>query len=297
MRLLWPQEARSGVHAGAEAAKRVDVGRQDRHRRRHQRQHARHRLLHVVAQFTRRAGQQVLAVLVLQADVKMQPAAGGVGAGLGHKAGVLMMLLGNLPRQALQRHDLVAGFQHAPAVMQVQLVLAGGGFGHHAGQRQVLQARVPFDVAQQRMVALGRIHREALRRAGFRLGGALRILQVELQFGRHHREAVALVQALQHPLQHHARLQLAGGAAVGVLHRQQQLSVAFGIARAGAQRAGHRQAQPIRLARPLPQPAFNHPAVQIQGVDRQREVAAFSRPKASAIGSRLPRSWPFRSCR
>ena len=110
-------------------------------------------------------------MLVLQADVKMQPAAGGVGAGLGHKAGVLMMLLGNLPRQALQRHDLVAGFQHAPAVMQVQLVLAGGGFGHHAGQRQVLQARVPFDVAQQRMVALGRIHREALRRAGFRLGG------------------------------------------------------------------------------------------------------------------------------
>ncbi len=203
-------------------------------------------------------------MLVLQADVEMQPAAGGVGAGLGHKAGVLVMLLGNLPRQAFQRHDLVAGFQHAPAVVQIQLVLAGGGFGHHAGQRQVLQAGVPFDVAQQRMVALGRIHREALRRAGFRLGGVLRILQVELQFGRHHREAVALVQALQHPLQHHARLQLAG-AAVGVLHRQQQLGVAFGIARAGAQRAGHRQAQTVRLARPLPQPAFfNHPAVQIR---------------------------------
>ena len=87
------------------------------------------------------------------------------------------------------------------------------------------------------------------------------------------------MQALQHPLQHHARLQLAG-AAVGVLHRQQQLGVAFGIARAGAQRAGHRQAQAVRLARPLPQPAFfNHSAVQIQGVDRQRKVAAFLQPK------------------
>lgn len=193
-------------------------------------------------------------MLVLQADVKVQSAAGGIGAGFCHKAGVLVMLLGNLPRQAFQRHDLVAGFQHAPGVMQVQLVLAGGGFGHHAGQRQVLQPRVPFDVAQQRMVALGRIHREALRRASFRLGGAQRILQVELQLGRHHREAVALVQALQHPLQHHARLQLAG-AAVGVLHRQQQLGVAFGIARAGRSVPGtgrhSRSGSPARCPSPL----------------------------------------------
>ena len=101
VRLLWPGSAQRHVHAGAEAAKRVDVGCRDRHRRRHQRQHACHRLLHVVAQFARRAGQQVLAVLVLQTDVEVQPAAGGVGAGLGHKAGVLVMLLGNLPRQAL----------------------------------------------------------------------------------------------------------------------------------------------------------------------------------------------------
>jgi len=128
------------------------------------------------------AGEDVLAVLVEDRDVHVQPVARLVRVRLGHEGGVHLMVVGDVLHQALEQQRVVAGLDRVGDVVQVDLELRRGAFlddgiGRDAlllgAFEDVLQAFGVFvEVVDQ--VDLGRMRTLARQRRQWRLRATVR---------------------------------------------------------------------------------------------------------------------------
>ncbi|MNZ39239.1 hypothetical protein D3C78_567280 [compost metagenome] len=227
-----PAGAARRVDHGTIATHGIVVGREDRHALRQQFQATGHGMAQRALVI---GGQQVVALLVVEADMHVHAAARRVQVGFAHETGAHAVLERHATRAAAEQCGPVGGAQAVVTVAEVDLELPGAQFcGDHVGVHALLVGgfdhlsqhvgvtRQAFDVHVWLVVRITaeRVAGE-LRQAVFQRA----VEQVELQLEGHHRANAATLQALQHPGQHFAGLELdrCGGAVGADQHLPQRL--------------------------------------------------------------------------
>ena len=250
-----------GIAVGLEPAIAVGVGGKDRETVGEQRLHSRNR----VFQDRRPLGvvrrERILAALVEHRHVQVHAIARAVGKRLGHEGRFKVVLVGARLDQPFVHDRIVAGAHRVGLVAQRQLELPRGIFRNRAFQRDALRVGPGIERVEERplVVELGQpVNLDIRPRDAPRPGDPrkpvttmLRLEQIKFQFDRDHRGQPDRGQPVDHPLQHHPRVEVVR-APVELVETGEKLRRIGPAPRRRHQRARHRPAMAIGIPR-LPQ--------------------------------------------
>ena len=261
--LVPPGSAQRHEEVGPEAAERVRVGRQEGHGFR-QRLHgaaqgvAQQRADAVLTAVLAR-GEGIVAVLVEQAAVQVQAAAGLLHVGLGHEGCLISVLARAALHGALEQGAVVGGPDRVVAVMQIDLELPGRVLGGDRAGFNALQRAGLAHVVEEGVEGIEFVHAVDLgrvialpgqrrnRRLWRPLGGTLPVDQIELQLEGDDWLQLQLRKAGEHLLQQVARLE-AIGRSLESLEGQQHLGQRPRRPGHGCQGAGNRLGDLVGIA-------------------------------------------------
>ena len=206
-----------------------------------------------------RGGEDVVAGLVLHADVHVHAAARHVFVGLGHEGRLEPVAQRDALDDAFEADRLVAGEARIVHMAQVDLPLARAVFGERRAGRDILHGAGRRDLRQDVGDGVEVRHRIDLRavfappgqprrrRLRVARGRALGIHEIELEFDRDDRPPAASCVTLEHGIEHMARI-AEKRLAIVVQHLHLELRDGRAHPGCGKQAARNRQAGPVGVA-------------------------------------------------